>query len=184
MTDYALHGKRVVLLDRDGTIIEDSDYCCRVEDVHILPSVVEAIILLRKHGLRIAIISNQSGVGRGYFTETEVEQVNLHIMEELERHGAAIDKVYYCPHHPDDNCDCRKPKPGMILLAAEELGVTTGNLFMVGDKGTDIEAGKAAGCQTVLVTSKSVMADREELVPDYTATDLLEAALWIINNSC
>lgn len=183
MPGNSLHNQVAVFLDRDGTIIEDADYCSRTEDVRILPAVLEAMRLLRFHGFKMAVVSNQSGVGRGYFTETEVEEVNRYIMEKLERCNAGIDGMYYCPHHPDENCSCRKPKPGMILRASEEIGVDLGGSFMVGDKASDIETGKAAGCRTVLVTTGPARVEPTDIESDFIAGNLLEAARWIISVS-
>ncbi len=170
---------KAVFLDRDGTISRDVPYCSRVEDFEILPAVPEAIRLLKQNGFKVVVITNQSGVGRGYFTEVTLVQIHEHMEKELARHNARVDAIYYCPHHPDDGCECRKPKPGMLLKAADELGINFARSFMVGDSGMDIRAGKAVGCQTVLMVNGSNKEMNE--TPDYIAADLLKAAHWILS---
>ncbi|MCL0091674.1 D-glycero-beta-D-manno-heptose 1,7-bisphosphate 7-phosphatase [Dehalococcoidales bacterium] len=171
-------GKRAVFLDRDGTIARDVHYCRRVEDFELLPTVAEAIRLLNTNSLKVVVITNQSGIARGYFTEEILAQIHDKMKQELAKDGAWVDAIYYCPHHPDDGCECRKPKTGLFLRAARELDIDLSRSFVVGDMQMDIDAGRALGSKTVLVTTgpQGGIVDP----PDYTAGSLLEAAEWIL----
>lgn len=149
-----------VFLDRDGTIARDVPYCSRPEDFALLPGAGKAIKLLNDAGFKVIVITNQSGVSRKYFSEEILVKIHRKMMNDLAGFGARIDAIYYCPHHPDDDCDCRKPKPGLILKAAQEHNIDLVASYIVGDKPQDIEAGIAAGCQTVL------LSPRGKLKPD------------------
>jgi len=182
---------KAVFLDRDGTIARDVHYCRRPEDFEILPSVPEAIKLLNENSFKVVVITNQSGIARGYFTEETLAQIHQKMKDELAKYGARVDAIYYCPHHPDDGCQCRKPKTALFLKAAEEHNIALKNSYMVGDQQMDIDAGKALGCKTALVTTgpqppvpspQSVNLNPELQMPDYTARNLLEAARWIVDN--
>jgi len=194
---------RTVFLDRDGTIARDVHYCRRPEDFEILPTVPEAIKLLNENGFKVVVITNQSGIARGYFTEGALAQIHQKMKDELAKYGAWVDAIYYCPHHPDDGCQCRKPKTALLLKAAEEHNIALKNSYMVGDQQMDIDAGKALGCKTALVTTgpqpqipslkppvsslQSPVPNTQSPVPspqppDYTAQNLLEAARWIVHN--
>lgn len=165
-----------VFLDRDGTIARDVPYCSRPEDFELFPRVPEAIRLLRDAGYAVVLVTNQSGVARGYFTERDLARIHDKLLTELSRRGAPLDAVYYCPHHPDDGCSCRKPQPGLILEAARELQIDLTSSYMVGDTPADVGAGQSAGCRTVLVGDAELAAGQ---APDFAATDLLAAARWI-----
>ena len=176
-------GNRTVFLDRDGTIARDAHYCRRVEDFELLPSVADAIALLNSHNFKVVIVTNQSGIARGYFTEETLGSIHDKMIKELEKHEARVDTIHYCPHHPDDGCECRKPKTALFRQAAAELNVDLECSFVVGDMQLDISAGKSLGCQTVLVTT-GPNGGRDIIdAPDYTANNLLEAAQWIMRNS-
>ncbi|MFH0768481.1 MAG: D-glycero-beta-D-manno-heptose 1,7-bisphosphate 7-phosphatase [Chloroflexota bacterium] len=144
--NYPAREVKAVFLDRDGTIVKDVHYCRRAEDFEILPTVPEAIRLLNQHGFKVVITTNQSGIGRGYFTEATLLQLHEYLKKELAKYGACIDAIYYCPHHPDDGCQCRKPEPGLLLKAGQELGINFSHSFMIGDTEIDIMAGKSVGC--------------------------------------
>lgn len=177
--------KRAVFLDRDGTIAEDVPYCSRVEDFKILPTVSRGIRLLNEQGLKVIIITNQSGIARGYFTEEVLFQIHQKMKEELAKYNAWIDAIYVCPHHPDEGCECRKPKPTLFLQAAEEMKIALNLSYMIGDDAKDIEAGKTAGCKTILVTTgpngENIEAQVKE--PDIIAANLYEAVEWITNDN-
>lgn len=185
--------ERAVFLDRDGTIIEDTGYIHLRSKIKFLPRVSQAIKLLNKNGAKVIIITNQSGVARGYFTEETVKEINSYIQESLAKQGAFINKMYYCPHHVEGiieeytrECYCRKPNPGMIEKAAYEFNLDLKNSFVVGDKISDMEAGYRAGCQTILLEDTGSLNKREEaaLIPDlHIVTDLFEAAEWVIKSS-
>lgn len=182
--------KRAVFLDRDGVIVrEPPHYVYKIEDLHILPRVAEAISLLRKENFKIVVVSNQAGIARGYFDKKDAEIFN-HIMEErLRDAGAFIDAIYYCPHHPEaevlryrTHCECRKPNSGMLIRASREHAINLSQSFLVGDKWSDIDAGRNAGCGTILVQTG---LGQEELKKrkngaDFLAKDLYEAANIII----
>lgn len=171
---------KAVFLDRDGTIARDVPYCRRPEDFEILPGVPEAIRLLNQNGFRIVVITNQSGIARGYFDEQTLAQIHNKMEGELAQDGAQVDAIYYCPHHPDDGCRCRKPKTALFLKAAKELGIDFGLSYVVGDMQIDIDAGKALGCKTVLVTTGPQKGSDIIDPPGYTANGLLDATQWII----
>ncbi len=170
----------LVLLDRDGTVIEEKVYLSDPEGVELTPGASEGLRRLQEAGAELVIVSNQSGIARGKFTEAEAQAVNRRMVEMLRREGVSIRAVYYCPHGPDDGCDCRKPAPGMLLRAAEETGLPLQDAVMVGDKAIDVEAGQRAGCRTVLVLTGYGRDMRDQCRPDFVAEDLREAAEWIL----
>ena len=147
-----------VFLDRDGTINEEVGYLDRLEKLRILPEAFEAIRLINQAGMKAVVISNQSGIARGYFDEAFVESVHDRIQALLMEHSARIDGYYYCPHHPTEGtgayrraCTCRKPEPGLLIRAAQELDIDLTRSYMVGDMPKDVEAAARAGAKGVLV---------------------------------
>lgn len=175
---------KAVFLDRDGVLIEDTGHIAKCNDVRILPNVPDAIKLLKD--FVIVVITNQAGVAKGILTEYQVREINQHIKNILRRQNANIDRIYYCPHHPQGSvkyyaqvCDCRKPGIGMIEKAKEDLKIDLSKSFVVGDKQSDADAGIAAGCKTILLSSKK----NNDTNANYVATDLYEAAEWIIKES-
>jgi len=179
--------RKAVFLDRDGVITEDPPhYAHRLDQLHIVPGSARAIRLLNIRTFHTIVITNQSGVAQGYYTEDDVEIFNNVIKSLIaESSGAHIDAISYCPHHPDAlveryriSCDCRKPKPGMILAAAQRYSLALEQSFVVGDKWSDIDAGRAAGCKTVLVLTghgKEEYSHNPEGHADYIADNLLDA---------
>jgi histidinol-phosphate phosphatase family protein len=145
---------KAVFLDRDGTIARDVPYCSRPEDFELLPGAAEGIKLLNEHGFKVVLVTNQSGIARGYFTEEMLARIHDKMKKELARHGGHIDAVYYCPHHPDDNCDCRKPKPKMVLQAARDLDIDLSQSYVIGDAEIDIELARQAGCRAGIRVSE------------------------------
>jgi len=150
--------KRAVFLDRDGTINVEKNYLIEPSEFEFIPGVPEALKRLQDAGFLLVVVTNQSGVARGYFSLDKVERLHRHLVELLDEQGVAISGVYVCPHHPRSGlgeylceCNCRKGKPGMLLQAAKELDIDLSNSFMIGDKWADIEAGEAAGCRAILV---------------------------------
>ena len=176
-------GSRTVFLDRDGTIAPDASYCSRPEDFEVFPGAAEAVRLLNEHGFRAVVITNQSGIARGYFDEEALARIHEKMLGELAEHGARIEAVYHCPHHPDDGCRCRKPGTALFERAAEELDIDFSGSFMVGDTQADIDAGRAVGCRTVLVTTGPLQGSDVTHPADHTAGSLLEAARWIVRNA-
>lgn len=147
-----------VFLDRDGTVIEEKNYLARPEDVVLLPTVGETIARLNATGIPVAVVTNQSGVARGYFPESQIAEVHARLDELLAPFGARVDHYEYCPHHPEEgigpyqvDCDCRKPKPGMLVRSSRILELDLMRSLMVGDRPGDLEAGANAGCQSALV---------------------------------
>ena len=173
---------KAVFLDRDDTIAKDVQYCRRPEDLKLLPTVPEAIKLLNQNGFNVVVVTNQSGIARGYLTEEILTQIHSKMKRELGQDGARVDAIYHCPHHHDDGCECRKPKTALFQRAAKELDIDLSHSFVVGDMQMDISAGKVLGCQTVLVTTGSQGGDAIVDAPDYTADSLIEAAQWILRS--
>ena len=173
---------KAAFLDRDGTIIEERDFIRKPDQIQFIPGSVDAIKTLRNLGYKIVVISNQSGIGRGILTEQMVREVNQSFMRRLEDHGAPVDAIYFCTHHPDDKCNCRKPKPGMVDTAVEELGLEVKGALVIGDKLADVKLGKNIGAKTALVLTGYGKEEAERLKdvdssdqPDYVAENLLQA---------
>lgn len=173
--------KRYVLLDRDGTIIKDKHYLHDPEGVELLPMAAEGLRRMQGMGFGLAVLTNQSGVGRGYYDDSAVRACNRRMVELLEAEGVAIDGVFYCPHEPEAECGCRKPRPGLMERAAEELSFNPAQGFMIGDKSVDMELGRATGAVTILV--RTGKGGEQEAVcrdsADHVADDLFGAALCI-----
>ena len=143
---------RAVFFDRDGVLTrERHDYVKTPEELEILPGIETSLREVQKRGFRIVIITNQSVVGRGLTTHYEMSRIHDKLRAELARLGCEIDGIYYCPHRPDEGCDCRKPAPGLILKAAKELGIDIAESWMIGDKEMDLEAARRAGCHGIRV---------------------------------
>jgi D-glycero-D-manno-heptose 1,7-bisphosphate phosphatase len=152
-------GDPAVFVDRDGTVIEDVGYPSDPDQVRLLDGAADALAQLRAAGFRLVVVSNQSGIGRGLIAPEDAERVHERFVAELAAGGVALDAVRYCPHAPEDGCDCRKPAPGLIVAAAAELGIDLSRSFVVGDRESDVEAGRAAGCATILLGTGSSSAD-------------------------
>ena len=192
-------GKNIaVFLDRDGTINEEVGYIDNLDKLKMIPTAYEAIRLINKSCMKAIVVTNQAGVARGFFTEQFVKQTHEIIQADLLHQNASIDKFYYCPHHPTagsgiylQNCNCRKPLPGMLLQAAHDLNIDLESSYMIGDTERDMEAAKKAGVRGVLVktgygreTLEDVGTDlaRAESRPDFVAEDILEAVKWIMKD--
>jgi D-glycero-D-manno-heptose 1,7-bisphosphate phosphatase len=184
---------RAVFLDRDGTMIEEAGYLSSLDRLSFFPWTVDAVRALNRAGLKVAVITNQSGVARGVFAERFVEDVHRAMSARLEAGGARVDGYYYCPHHPDGRvaayaraCDCRKPGRGMIDRAARELGIDPALSFCIGDKWTDIELARAVGARGVLVwTGVGAVASaqpRPDLAADAVVDNLAAAVSWVLLN--
>lgn len=184
---------RAVFLDRDGTINEQMGYVNHIERFHLLPRVGEAIRLLNEHGWKVVVITNQSGVARGYFPESLVHQVHQKMQDLLKGEGAYLDGIYYCPHHPDEGippyrqkCRCRKPATGMIDDAVKDMNLDCSQSYMIGDRGMDVEFARKVGTKAILVLTGYGKGEWEyfggqwKVKPDYVAEDLLAAVQWIL----
>lgn len=175
--------KRAVFLDRDGTINVEKEYLFQIADFEFIPGAAEAIRMLNQSATMVVVVTNQSGVGRGYYTEEDVENLHRHIDGELERYGAHVDVWLYCPHHPDGRgsyalpCACRKPLPGMLKTAAARHDIDLSRSIMIGDKRADVEAGLAAGCRTVLVRTGYGRSEEQYVGPQTPVCDDLLSAV-------
>jgi D-glycero-D-manno-heptose 1,7-bisphosphate phosphatase len=178
--------QRAVFLDRDGVIVDDPGYLSDPEALRLLPRVAEALIALRQSGWLLILVSNQSGIARGYFTEQRLAEIHARLREVLAVQGASLDAIYYCPHHPEGTvagfareCECRKPQPGLLVAAARDLDLDLPQCWMVGDQLKDVAAGQAAGCRTVLISDGEPEGGGPS--PDYRAASLLDAAEIVLH---
>lgn len=181
-----------VFLDRDGTMIQDVGYLWRAGDVRWFPFTVDAIGLLNRAGFLVYVTTNQSGVGRGYYTEDDVRALHAHMDAHLTVGGARVDGWFYCPHHPNADvpalrqvCRCRKPEPGMIEQACAQRPIDLARSFVIGDKLLDLGSAARAGALGVLVRTgygDDVMREYGPIVPDasYVAADLMAAVSWVL----
>ena len=189
-------GRPAVFLDRDGTINEQMGYVNHLSRFQLLPGVARAIRSLNEAGLPVVVVTNQSGLARGYFPESLLEAVHAELHRLLAREGAHLDGLYVCPHHPEAkeerfrlDCDCRKPRTGLLERAAAELGLDLGRSYMVGDRWSDLRCGAAVGATTVLVLTGYGRGDAayvgpgQTVQPDHVAEDLEAAARWILDRT-
>ncbi len=171
-----------VFLDRDGTLMEDTGYVRRVADVRIYAGVREALAELKRAGFKLVLVTNQSGIGRGIFSEAEYQAVHEEFQRQLG--GGLIDATYFCPDHPDRATERRKPAPGMLLEAARDLGLDLAQSFMIGDKAADIEAGRRAGlAASILVRTGVGAAEAAGAGADFVADNLSVAVAWILQRA-
>ena len=186
-----------VFLDRDGTINEEVGYLDSLDKLKIIPRAYKAIRLINESGMKAVVISNQAGVARGLFTEDFVKMINEYLQTALRQKGAYIDNFYYCPHHPTEGlepyrqvCECRKPAPGMLLQAAQDLNIDLTKSYLVGDRFNDMEAAKIAGVKGILVKTgfgQGLLQDdgpdraTPQNEPDFIVADILEAVKWILS---
>jgi len=166
--------KKAVFLDRDGTINVDYGYVGKVEKFELLPRVRDALKLLQEKGFLLFVISNQSGVNRGYYTQEDLQAVHDKMVAEFGKDGVVFSEAFYCLHRPDERCACRKPSPKAVRDIARKYDIDLAQSFFIGDKETDVLTGKNAGTKTVLVSS-----ERGTTPCDYAAADLFDAASWI-----
>ncbi len=179
-------GKRApaVFLDRDGTINEDTGYIGDPGELRLLPGAIEAVRELNRRGIKVIVISNQSGVGRSFFTQEELDAVNRRLVELLSAGGARVDGIYCCPHLPEDRCGCRKPEPGLVEIAEKEHGIDPALSYVIGDKNSDIELAERVGAKGVLVRTgygADTLKDTS-IEPDFVADDILSAVRWVIGD--
>ena len=170
-----------VFIDRDGTLIEEKNYLSDPDGVVMIPGSAQAICKLQAAGAKVVVISNQAGVGRGYFGVEVVHAIHQRIQEMLQKEGCQIDAFYFCPHHPDDGCDCRKPRLGLFRRAAADFNMPLSGA-MIGDNHSDIEAGVTAGLTTILVRTGygEKIAASDQPAPHHVAANLSAAAAWYI----
>lgn len=178
-----------IFLDRDGTITEEKDFVSKIEEIKFIPGSKEALKTLQELGYKLIIVSNQSGIARGIMTAEQVEEVNDFILNELQNEGIKIEGIYYCPHHPDENCDCRKPRTGLVRKAVQDHHLKLKSSWMIGDKLSDVLLGKNIKGKSILVLTGYGQGTKQKIEsnadvydwhkPDYIAKDLLEAASFI-----
>lgn len=173
----------IVFLDRDGTVFVDphDERLDREDKIKLFPDSIEALKYLADHGFAIILITNQAGIAEGRINLQDFDRLNHKVVEMLAPSGIKILKTYVCPHSPEDNCECRKPKPTMILKAAKEFDVDLAHSYMVGDRTSDIIAGKNAGTKTILVKTANTPVEVQEA--DYTAPTLLDAVKYVVRNT-
>lgn len=184
---------KAVFLDRDGTLNVDSGYVADPSNVALVPNAAQGLRMLADAGFALVVVSNQSGIARGYFTLADAEAVDQRVRELLAAEGVMLAGMYRCPHlagaadlEYGRDCDCRKPKPGMLLHAAADLGLALGQSWMVGDRVSDMQAGRAAGCRCVSVTGMPPCQPPEDfsgVAVEYRARDLLDAANFITTHT-
>ncbi|CAG8998473.1 MAG: D-glycero-beta-D-manno-heptose-1,7-bisphosphate 7-phosphatase [Candidatus Celerinatantimonas neptuna] len=178
-----------IFLDRDGVINEDGNYVSCVDEFHFIPGSIEAMQSLKEAGWKLIVVTNQSGIARDIFSEQQFLDLTEWMDWSLVDRSVALDGFYYCPHHPDygteeyrQNCDCRKPKPGMFLQAAKELKIDLATSWMIGDKPSDMQAAKAAGIKhRLLVKSGKPITDEGERLAEKVVIDLSDAAKVILS---
>ena len=180
-----------VFLDRDGVIVEQIDHLNHAEDLELIAGAGEAIVRLNAAGIPVIVVTNQAGIAKGYLTIADLEQIHARLRRELARHGAHLDAIYYCPHHPQatvteylKDCPCRKPGTGMLERARDDHRINLSLSYLVGDATSDILAGTRAGCRTILV--ETGFAGRDRLFaakPDLVVTDLRAAVDTILRET-
>jgi len=161
---------------------EDVHYCSRPQDLRLFPHVGEGVRRLNDKGFKVVIITNQSGIARGYFTEPVLVEIHQKLKGDLAQYGARIDAIYHCPHHPDEGCECRKPKPKLAHQAIAELGIDPRQSYVIGDRLMDIELAQAIGSKSVLIANDLGISEIKgsSSPPDYIASDFGAAVKWII----
>ncbi|OGC78390.1 MAG: hypothetical protein A2145_01690 [candidate division Zixibacteria bacterium RBG_16_40_9] len=187
---------KAVFLDRDGTIIQENGYISKINQVEFIPGSVKAIQILKSLGYKIVVITNQSGVAQGFFSEKSLKKVNNYLLKKLRQQKASVDGIYYCPHHPrvglknyKKDCDCRKPKTGLLKLAVKEKKLKLNDSVVIGDKISDVELGKNAKIKSILVLTGYGKKESKKIgsfsksKPDFIAKNLLEAVRYIQKSS-
>lgn len=185
--------RRAIFMDRDGTVCDEVGYVNHVGRLRLLPRSAEAIRLANEAGFQTVLVTNQAGVARGYFDEDLVHEVHDRLRHLLAEAGARLDGIYYCPHHPEvgapayrRECDCRKPRPGMLRRAREEMGIDLAASYVVGDTVKDLGVARGVGATAVLVLTGYGRGELEHqshawtVQPDHVAEDLLDAVRWIL----
>ena len=188
------HLAPTVFLDRDGTLIEEVGYLSHLDRIALYPWSIESVKLLNRAGFKVVVVTNQAGVARGLFDEDFIDEAHRFLEKKFSDGGAPIDKFYYCPHHPEasveayrSECDCRKPKAGMLWKAAQELQLELSHSFVIGDRLSDLRLGQAVGARSLLVRTGYGETTARELTDDvevaYTAPELMTAVAWILRHS-
>jgi len=179
---------KAIFMDRDGTVSEEIGYMYHTHLYKPYPWAGPAIRKINESGMKAILVTNQSGIERGYFPESQVHEVHDILRAELARYNAKLDAIYYCPHHPETGCDCRKPRPGMLLRAQQDLGIDLSESYMIGDKYLDVDVAYAAGARSVLVMTGYGREEYEKhkhlpRQPHFVAENLLEAIESIMSGA-
>ena len=178
IVEREMFGNRAVFIDRDDTIAKDVPYCHDPDLFNLYEGVPQAIKRLNDSGFKVIVITNQSGIGRGYFTVEDLNAVNSKMCRQVEAGGGHIDDIFFCPHAPEEHCSCRKPEIGMGIQAIMKHGINPHRSFMVGDHDKDIEFGKRLGCRSIKVTEDFTFVDAVEMI-----TRLNRSSLGLIYES-
>tara|TARA_B100001250_G_scaffold413196_1_gene446536 strand:- start:3827 stop:4381 length:555 start_codon:yes stop_codon:yes gene_type:complete len=179
--------QKVVFIDRDGTINKSVPYLDNYADFEFYSETIEGLSLLIKNNFKIVLVTNQSGIGRGYFSLKVLNNIHRNMLLELKSENILISGIYFCPHTPEDDCNCRKPKVGMLEKASLDLSIKPNNSYMIGDRLSDIQAGQNFGCVSILVEtgygkSESMLFDKEQIIPNKITKNIQTAAQWIVDN--
>lgn len=185
----SIAAERIVFLDRDGVVNRDPagwthhGYVTTWDDFQFLPGVLLALRLLKEHDYRVVLISNQAGVGKGCLPRGTLDDITSRMRDVIRQHGGDVEAVYYCTHHPEDGCACRKPRPGLFEIAARDLGIDPSGKFFVGDTLRDVEAGQRAGCRVIFVGPRTEGAQplaEATSSPERVEDTLFSAVRWIL----
>lgn len=171
----------IVFMDRDGVInINKPGYIKSWDEFEFIPGVLDLFRIFHEKEFKVAIITNQSMLARGFSTIQKLNYIHHRMLEEIQKRGGNIEKIYYCPHHPNDNCSCRKPKPGMLLKAKKEMDISFKNSYFIGDSFKDIEAGSNVGCKTILLLNNRIDINEAVVKPNFCIENILDASDIII----
>jgi D-glycero-D-manno-heptose 1,7-bisphosphate phosphatase len=181
---------KAAFIDRDGVINKERDYVHRISDFVLLPGALEGLALLRDAGYLLIVVTNQAGIARGYYDQSDLDRLHVHLRALLAKQGISLDRIYFCPHHPQGSietlaieCRCRKPMPGMLLEAAKDFDLDLAASVLIGDKLSDVQAGRRAGVgRTVIVESGHHVEQAARLEADLVAADLFAAARVLTSN--
>jgi D-glycero-D-manno-heptose 1,7-bisphosphate phosphatase len=170
---------KVVILDRDGTVVVDRHYLSEPADLELLPGAAEGLRQLYEDGYKLIVITNQSGVGRGFFSLQRLQEIHDRFRDMVSAAGARLEEIYFCPHVPADDCACRKPRIGLLMRAALEFNFDPAHSIVVGDKISDVDFGRRAGATTILIAPENTTI-QGELSPNFISADLISAARTIV----
>lgn len=182
-----IYSHRAVFLDRDGTINTEVDYLNSIKDLRLIKGAAKAIRILNQNQIKAIVVTNQSGISRGLFSIDDLDNIHNELKRRLRRKGAYLDAIYYCSHHPDEECSCRKPKNEMFKLAAKDFDLKLNKCYIIGDKLTDIKASHNISAKGILVRTGYGKLEQNKLrkadvMPEHIADNLYEAVKWIIKS--